>query len=258
MTTALHTVPAYKRTIYASSGTVTLDDGATTKIHVVRYDRASTLPKVVMFEEATYLSEWCQSEGVREAMSGGFFLRSCNKILGDTWVDGVACVTQAFESPWHMRRGTLHVGRDGVLTLGPRHELPDAPQGDMLQAGPLLVHKGKLLIADDCESEGFSAACHQFDSDITIGRYPRAAIACNEQYIWSIVCDGRSTTDAGLTLTELAHTGLTLGAQEVLNLDGGSQATQISSGQLRNSPRSDDNTYISGRPLYTALVFQSV
>ena len=57
-----------------------------------------------------------------------------------------------------------------------RDELPAAPRGDLLQAGPLLVRDGAPVFRREEDREGFSAGEAQFDSDITDGRYPRAAL----------------------------------------------------------------------------------
>ena len=51
----------------------------------------------------------------------------------------------------------------------------------------------------------------QFDSDITVGRYPRAALGINRDWILAVACDGRGPHDAGMTLRELAELMVTLG-----------------------------------------------
>ena len=66
-----------------------------------------------------------------------------------------------------------------------------------------------------------SAGAHQFDSDITTGRYPRAALALTPERILAVACDGRSRADAGLRLDELAGLLAGLGAAEAINLDDG-------------------------------------
>ena len=72
-----------------------------------------------------------------------------------------------------------------------------------MQAGPLLVHDGRWSI-EDADREGFSAGASQFDSDITIGRYPRCALGVSGDELLAVCCDGRrSGVDAGLELGEL-------------------------------------------------------
>jgi len=109
---------------------------------------------------------------------------------------------------------------DGMLRIERRDELDAEPAGDLLQAGPLLVADGRRAIADGEDGEGFSAAAHQFDSDITQGRYPRAALGIAGERLLAVACDGRTYYDAGMTLAELANALLELGATDALNLDG--------------------------------------
>ena len=88
-----------------------------------------------------------------------------------------------------------------------------------LQAGPLLVRDGTIV---DGDAEGFAAGAGQFDSNITAGRYPRAALAlCPSGRVLAVACDGRADQDAGLTLRELAGALVELGACAAINLDGG-------------------------------------
>ena len=69
---------------------------------------------------------------------------------------------------------------DGAqVAIGRRSDLAVSPAGDLLQAGPLLVRGGAVVHGD---AEGFSAGSHQFDSDITAGRHPRAAIGLTRFY----------------------------------------------------------------------------
>jgi Phosphodiester glycosidase len=65
------------------------------------------------------------------------------------------------------------------------------PAGDLVQAGPLLVAGGVVVFDGREDREGFSAGAGQFDSDITEGRYPRAALGISEESIVAVACDGR-------------------------------------------------------------------
>ena len=113
-----------------------------------------------------------------------------------------------------------------------------------------------LCLLTDRTAEGFSAGARQFDSDITAGRYPRAALAIAGERILAAACDGRSKRDAGMTLGELASALVTLGATEALNLDGGGSASLIHGGRLRNRPREEHGAdLLEGRPIVTAIVF---
>jgi exopolysaccharide biosynthesis protein len=139
------------------------------------------------------------------------------------------------------------------VTIARRDELAQAPAGDLLQAGPLLVRGG---VAIDGDPEGFSAGQRQFDSDITAGRYPRAALGIAPGKLLAVVCDGRADHDSGLTMGELAETLVALGAHSAINLDGGGSASLIAEGRLRNRPREEHGVELpAGRAVTTALVF---
>jgi exopolysaccharide biosynthesis protein len=152
------------------------------------------------------------------------------------------------------KRGCLHI--DGAVRICRREELPDDPTGDLLQAGPILVSGGRSLI-DGEDREGFSAGVAQFDSDITIGRYPRCALGISDSDLLVVCCDGRrSGVDGGLELAELARMLIAFGATEAINLDGGGSATLVHRRHLLNRPySSQDQPAPESRPVVTALVF---
>jgi exopolysaccharide biosynthesis protein len=142
----------------------------------------------------------------------------------------------------------------GQVTVARRGELAAEPPGDLLQAGPLLVRDGVPCL--DGDPEGFSAGQHQFDSDITAGRYPRAALAVAPGHrLLAVACDGRADDEAGLTLDELAEALVALGARAALNLDGGGSTSLVCAGRLRNVPREEHGVALAGgRPVSTAIV----
>jgi exopolysaccharide biosynthesis protein len=109
----------------------------------------------------------------------------------------------------------------------------------------------------DGDVEGFSAGQGQFDSDITAGRYPRAALALRgDGRLLAVACDGRADDEAGLTLAELAETLVALGARTALNLDGGGSTSLVCGGRLRNVPREDHGVVLAGgRPVSTVIAF---
>ena len=234
---------------------VGLGDGAETTVHVARFERSRFTVSVVAMRPPAPLLSWCPENGIEHAIVGGFFIRTDGTPLGELWLGGVRQPTQAFDPPWHATRACLH--RDGeVLTLAARHEIAREPAGDLLQAGPMLVRAGAALSEAPTDSEGFSAGSHQFDSDITAGRYPRAALGLSGEHLIAVVCDGRSDEDAGMSLAELARTMVNLGAREAINLDGGGSASLIVSGSLINSPRERHGLALAGgRPVSTALAF---
>jgi exopolysaccharide biosynthesis protein len=137
-----------------------------------------------------------------------------------------------------------------------RGALPPTPAGDLLQAGPLLVSSGRA-VSGEADPEGFSAGARQFDSDISEGRHSRAALARRGRHLFAVACDGRTSSDAGMTLAELARALVDLGAHDAINLDGGGSASLVQGGRLRNCPREEHGIdLLEGRPIVTAIVFQ--
>jgi hypothetical protein len=234
---------------------VALGDGAATTLHVASYERSAFEVRVVALDEPAPLARWCGEHGMREAVVGGFFLRHNHAPLGQLRIAGEPRPSVAFEAPWGDVRACLQIA-DGMLRIGGRGELDPEPAGDLLQAGPLLVAGGRRAITDGEDTEGFSAAAHQFDSDITRGRYPRAALGIAGERLLAVACDGRTPDDAGMTLAELADALLGLGATDALNLDGGGSASLVYDGRLRNRPREEHGIdLLDGRPIVTAVTF---
>ncbi len=234
---------------------VRLSDGARTTLHVASYDRQVVSPRVVVLDEPIPLVRWCRVNGVRDAVVGGFFVRSRGVPLGHVRIGGTAQPSVAFDAPWGAVRACVHAGPHG-LAIARRDQLAAEPTGDLLQAGPLLVAAGRTAYADGEDREGFSAAAHQFDSDITAERYPRAALGIAGDRVLAVACDGRSGRDAGMTLGELAGALVTLGATDALNLDGGGSASLVHTGRLRNRPREQHGAdLLEGRSIATAIVF---
>ncbi len=235
---------------------VALPGGAATTLHVATYDRAAYEPRIVVLEKPAPLASWCNENDVRHALVGGFFLRPQYVPLGRLRIAGEERTAASFDSPWGGVRACVQVGRGGIEI--DRHDaLEPDPGGDLLQAGPLLVRAGEHVIREGEDPEGFSAGAHQFDSDITRGRYPRAALGIDEQRIVAVTCDGRTRRDAGMTLEELAEAMLALGLRDALNLDGGGSASLVHHGRLRNRPREEHGVdLLAGRPIVTAVVFE--
>lgn len=232
-----------------------LDDGLRTTVYVAIYPLASTSLRVARPQRPTPLAAWCQARGVHEALVGGFFTRPETAPLGELRTRGMARQHIPFDAPWGALRGCVHV-EDGRPRIAARDELAAAPRGDLLQAGPVLVREGAPAVRDGEDPEGFAAGAAQFDSDITAGRYPRAALGIAGDTLLAVACDGRSRADAGLSLAELAELLVDLGAREGINLDGGGSTSLVCAGELRNRPRADFGVPLpGGRPIATALVF---
>jgi len=230
-----------------------LSDGLATTVHLAAYEREATEIRVVALPRAEPLLDWSARAGVAHALVGGFFSTATGEALGDLRAAGIRRHSLPFAAPWHTLRSCIHI-EAGTVRIAHRHELPAAPRGDLLQAGPLLVRDGIAVARDGEDPEGFSAAGEQFDSDITAGRHPRAALGVGDTVLLAVVCDGRAPADAGLSLGELAELMASLGAREAINLDGGGSASLVCDGRLLNRPREQDGTEIpGGRPVSTAL-----
>jgi hypothetical protein len=110
---------------------------------------------------------------------------------------------------------------------------------------PRIVEGGKnvALLADSVEGTppGFSRA-----------RHPRTAVGLSRDSatVYLVVVDGRQSASVGMTLEELAHSMIALGAVEALNLDGGGSTTLVVRDSIVNVP-SDPN---GERPVGNAIV----
>jgi Phosphodiester glycosidase len=236
---------------------VRLSDGARTTLHVAGYDRRAFEARVVVLARPAPLVRWCGEEGVEDAVVGGFFSRPQYAPLGQVQIDDRAQPSTAFDPPWGDVRACVQL-TGGEVRIARRDQLGAAPAGDLLQAGPLLVAGGEITVVPGEDPEGFSAGAHQFDSDITQGRYPRAALAVAGESLLLVACDGRTRRDAGMTLLELAGALAKLGASDALNLDGGGSASLVSGGRLRNRPREEHGVdLLEGRAVVTAIVVRA-
>jgi hypothetical protein len=233
-----------------------LDDGTLTTLHVASYERSAFCARVVALDRPQQLGGWCRQAGVRHALVGGFFTRPQYAPLGELRIGGYAQPSQPFHAPWDAVRGSVTFDGQSVR-IARRDQLPAHPRGDLLQAGPLLVRGGRPALSDGVDPEGFSAGADQFDSDITLGRYPRAALAITPRRLLAVACDGRTDQDAGMTLAELAQALVDLGATDALNLDGGGSTSLVHNGRLRNRPREEHGVdLLGGRPIVSAIVFE--
>jgi hypothetical protein len=235
---------------------VPLSDGAWTTLHVASYDRKAVNARVVVLERPAPLVRWCAAQDLRHAVVGGFFVRPGCIPLGEVQIEGEVRPSIAFDAPWGDVRACVHIV-DGGVRIARRDQLGEVLDGDLLQAGPLLIADGQHALQDGEDREGFSAAARQFDSDITRGRYPRAALAIAGERLLAVACDGRTRHDAGMTLSELADALLKLGATDALNLDGGGSTSLVHGGHLRNRPREEHGVdLLDGRAIATAIVFE--
>jgi hypothetical protein len=230
----------------------------TTTLYAVRHPRPVTRARVVHFPTVQRLDEWCAANAVDEAVIGGFFLRDPYRPLGELWIDGRRVPGDAIPAPYDALRACVLTNGTDVRVV-PREEAPEQPDGDLVQAGPLLVHDGAVVFDAESDREGFTAGSSQFDSDITDGRHPRAALGVADDFLIAVACDGRrSRVDAGLSLPELAAVLVELGVESAINLDGGGSTTLVHRRHLLNRPYSSrDQPAPESRPIVSALVFES-
>jgi phosphodiester glycosidase len=234
-----------------------LADGEVTTVYAVRYPRRSTRARVVYFPRPEHLDVWCRRNGVEEAVVGGFFLRDPYRPLGELWIEGRPARHEPVAAPYAERRGSVAID-DGDVRLLERGAAPARPRGDLVQAGPLLLVDGTIFFDAEADREGFSAGAGQFDSDITDGRYPRAALGVSSESLVAVACDGRrSNVDGGLSMVELAEAMVELGAESAINLDGGGSTTLVHRGHLLNRPySSQDQPAPASRKVVSALAFE--
>ena len=194
---------------------VGLSDGAETTVYLVRHPLADTSVRVLHFPEPARLDHWCAANDHPEAIVAGFFVRDPWRPLGEVRVAGEVVAHEPILGRWGPERACVH--SDGAVRMAARKELPDDPEGDLVQAGPLLVSGGRSLM-DGEDREGFSDDAEQFDSDITIGRHPRCALGVNETELLAVCCDGRrSGVDGG------THARRARPAADLLRRRGGDQ-----------------------------------
>jgi len=69
-------------------------------------------------------------------------------------------------------------------------------------------------------------------------RHPRTAggISRDGNTLYLMTVDGRRESDGGMSLVELAHFMIGLGAYDAMNFDGGGSTTMVVDGQVVNHP----------------------
>ena len=213
--------------------------------------------RVLRFPRPTPLPAWCARHGVAEALVGGFFVRDGGPVqppLGEVRTSGITRASVAFDEPWGAVRACVHVGGRARDDRPPRRAAAGArrrPAPGRAAARPRRPRRARAT------RRASRPGARQFDSDITVGRHPRAALGqTRDGRLLAVACDGRSDDEAGLTLGELAEALVALGAVQALNLDGGGSTSLVCRGRLRNEPREPDGAVLpGGRPIATALAF---
>jgi exopolysaccharide biosynthesis protein len=95
--------------------------------------------------------------------------------------------------------------------------------------GPRLVSDGEVNVTSSQE---------QFKADVALGRAPRTAVGVTgDGKLLLIAVTGRQAYHSiGVTLEELAHIALELGAKDAMNLDGGGSSTMVVRDYVMNTP----------------------
>jgi exopolysaccharide biosynthesis protein len=95
--------------------------------------------------------------------------------------------------------------------------------------GPVLVQNGEIKITNNEERKFGGKAVNNLE--------PRTAIGyTKDQKIIILVCEGRSSNAAGLSLVQLSKIFKDLGCVEALNLDGGGSSCMLVNGKETNTP----------------------
>ncbi|MEB3177159.1 MAG: phosphodiester glycosidase family protein [Synechococcus sp.] len=98
------------------------------------------------------------------------------------------------------------------------------PKAFLIQAGPLLLNRGALVLNGTAE---------RFSAPFMRQQAPRSVVASDGQQLWLVAVEGQG--NRGPTLRETAQLMRKLGLQQALNLDGGSSTRLMVSG--RNGTR---------------------
>jgi exopolysaccharide biosynthesis protein len=97
--------------------------------------------------------------------------------------------------------------------------------------GPVLLQNGEIKITNNEERKFGGKAINNHE--------PRTAIGYTKDHkLIILVCEGRSDSAAGLTLTQLAKIFKELNCVEALNLDGGGSSCMLINGKETNIPSS--------------------
>src|SRR5262245_29541369 len=122
-----HLAPADGR---SRRGRLLLSGRARTTVYVACYDAELVEIRVVVLPGQERLEPWCQANGVREALVGGFFHKPDGLPLGEVRTHGVERAHVPFDAPWHTIRACLHV-EGGSARIARRDAIAPQPRGDL-------------------------------------------------------------------------------------------------------------------------------
>lgn len=111
-----------------------------------------------------------------------------------------------------------------------------------VSVGDTLSINHKIIPGTDSMKEAVGGNGRFLNSGVNQGnwpeRHPRSALGFNADTtkFYLVTVDGRQSTSAGMTLTELGDFMKGFGAHNALNLDGGGSTTLVVHGEVANSP----------------------
>jgi len=111
-----------------------------------------------------------------------------------------------------------------------------------VSTGDTLTINHKVSPATDALREAVGGSAKFLNDGVNQGnwpeRHPRSALGFNADTtkFYLVTVDGRQSTSAGMTLTELGDFMLGIGAHNALNLDGGGSTTLVVHNEVANSP----------------------
>lgn len=134
-------------------------------------------------------------------------------------------------------REGLAIYEDGTMevydeTTTDAQSLVDQGVWQTLSFGPALVEDSRAVDGIDSVEIDTNFGNHSIQGD-----QPRTAIGIiDDKHFVFVVVDGRSSTSAGVTMSELAQIMVDLGATTAYNLDGGGSSEMWFNGEVVNSP----------------------
>ncbi|MCF2711920.1 phosphodiester glycosidase family protein [Schaalia hyovaginalis] len=136
-----------------------------------------------------------------------------------------------------IRNGVIYRDEDGTMevydeTTTDAQSLVDQGVWQTLSFGPALVEDSRAVDGIDSVEIDTNFGNHSIQGD-----QPRTAIGIiDDKHFVFVVVDGRSSTSAGVTMSELAQIMVDLGATTAYNLDGGGSSEMWFNGEVVNSP----------------------
>ena len=139
-----------------------------------RYDLRRTVPRVVRLPAPTPLERWCREHGVAEAIVGGFFVRPGRHAAGRAAHER----HRAARARRSTRRGATCAPActSSAATSPSRGATSCPPSRRATCCRPARCSCATACPASTATSRASRPGQGQFDSDITAGRYPRAAL----------------------------------------------------------------------------------